>query len=60
VVENWRHATSVSGTNYRRKAISSLFKNHADILNDLCSTLGIYTLQMLGLVAFEAVPDRFL
>ena len=60
MVENCHHASIVSGTSYQRKAISSLFKNNADILSDLHSTLGFYTLQMLGLGAFEAVPARFL
>lgn len=60
MVENCHHASSVSGTSYCRKTISSLFKKNADVLSDLHSTLGIYTLQMLGLVAFETVPARFL
>lgn len=60
MVENCHHASLVSGTSYCRKAIYSFFKNNADTLNDVHSTLGIYTLQMLGLVAFETVPARFL
>lgn len=57
---NCHRASSVSATSYRRNAISYLFKNNAGILNDVHSTLGIYTIQMLGLVAFGSVPARFL